>query len=103
MISILTQVEQVRHRQNSLHLCHFLVDFLEDLNVGTGGTGKISPIAHARARVVLFLSLNVILFFRNIWIILKNTCSTCDKSEMFEVSPVPTACSSLFHLCQAGG
>jgi hypothetical protein len=98
MISTLAQVEQARHRQKGAHLCHFGYDFIEFLSGGTGGTGKNPPIAHARARAVIrFLS------FRNIWIIIKNTCSTCDRSGMIDISPVPAACASLFHLCQARG
>ena len=98
MISMQAQVEQARHRQKGLHLRHIWLDFIEYSSLGTGGTGENQPIAHARARID-FLSLNTIRFFRNILIILKSTCSTCDQGEMIDVSPVPAACACLFHLC----
>jgi hypothetical protein len=94
----LAQVEQVRHRQEGVHLCHFSPDFVDDSIAGTGGTGENQPIAYARARAC-----NSTSSFRNILIILKSACSTCDGGKMIDVSPVPTARASLFQLCQIGG
>jgi len=85
-----------------LRLRHFWIDFIDYLPLGTGGTGKNPPIAHARARVFIFVNKSRFLF-RNILIILKSACSSCDQGEMINVSPVPAACACLFHLCLKGG
>lgn len=44
----------------------------------------------ARARVYYVLTF--------VWIIIKNTCSTCSIGEIIKFSPVPPTCSHLFHL-----
>jgi len=97
-LSKLAQVAQARHRQNTLHLCHFSTNIISIFTHGTGGTGKNQHIAHAHTRAHAHVK-----FLTSIWIIIKNTCSTCDKSVIIEDSPVPTACATLCHLCQERG
>jgi hypothetical protein len=96
VISSLAQVAQAWHRQKGLHLCHFFSNIIEVFMGGTGGTGKNQHIAHARARAHARLK-----FLTIIWNIKNNTCATCDKSGIIKVSPVPPACATLCHLCQA--
>ncbi len=52
-------------------------------------------ILHMCARARVFL-------LHYILIIIKNTCSTCASIDIINDSPVPSACSTLFHLCHKG-
>jgi hypothetical protein len=84
MISLLSQVSQACHRR-----CH--MQNHNNIIAVTGVTGENQHIAHVRARARVS-SLHYIL------IIIKNTCSTCDRIKIIDVSPVTVACDTLFHL-----
>jgi hypothetical protein len=88
--SLLSHVSHACHTQ-----CHMQIH--NDYAAVTCVTRENQPIAHARARIYFF-SINTIHSFRNILIILKSACSTCDRSEMIDVSHVTPACDSPFHV-----
>jgi hypothetical protein len=69
--SLLSHVEHVRHMW-----CHMQIG--NNIHAVTCDTCENPHIAHARARSYFFSS-NVVSFLRNIWIIIKNACDTCDR------------------------
>ena len=91
---ILEQVEQVWNRQKRPHLFHFEIDIIHLCAYRTGGTGEIKHNTHARTRTRARYFLTFIL------IIIKNTCSLVPSHKIIKHSPVPSACSYLFHLFQ---
>lgn len=100
IITILSQVSQVCHKQNQSACDTLLSNIIDDSHAVTGEAGKKPPIAHARARFhsSLFFVPFSFIFCNYILIIIKSACFTCDSSDIINLSPVTVACDTLFHL-----
>ena len=82
------RVRRVCHMQKLFNASDVWIDFVEYLNGGTCGTCENLPIAHARARVVLFFSSITATFFTDILNIIKSACSTRLNMKIIDVSHV---------------